>query len=176
MKTIRRGRARLVPRVSAEIAQRLADVCASTNTTETAVVEAALRQHLDGTSDRTLLFRRLDHLGRAVERSHRDLQLLSEAFGVFVQVWFAHTPTLDEEEKKSARRDRSEEAQGMKFKHGRFEVQGPPGHVTAVATARLAVTALALVLGAYLARRHAGLPTSAAISASAPSSPSPPPP
>jgi hypothetical protein len=30
---------------------------------------------------------------------------LSEAFGVFVQVWFAHTPTLDEEEKRSARRD-----------------------------------------------------------------------
>src|SRR5580692_3069619 len=104
-KAIRRGRARLVPRVPAELAQRLAEVCASTNATETAVVEAALRHHLDGTSDRTLLFRRLDRLGRALERSHRDVELLSEAFGVFVQVWFAHTPTLDEEEKKSARRD-----------------------------------------------------------------------
>jgi hypothetical protein len=104
-KTIRRGRARLVPRVPAELAQRLSEVCASTNATETAVVEAALRKHLDGTSDRTLLFRRLDHLDRAVERSHRHLELLSEAFGVFVQVWFAHAPTLDEEEKKSARRD-----------------------------------------------------------------------
>jgi hypothetical protein len=104
-KTIRRGRARLVPRVSAELAQRLADACASTNATETAVVETALRQHLDGTSDRTLLFRRLDRLGRAVERSHRELEILSEAFGVFVQVWFAHTPTLDDDEKRSARRD-----------------------------------------------------------------------
>ncbi len=80
-KAIRRGRARLVPRVPAELAQRLANVCAATNATETAVVEAALRLHLDGTSDRTLLFRRLDRLGRAVERSHRDLELLSEAFG-----------------------------------------------------------------------------------------------
>ena len=105
MKTIRRGRARLVPRVSAELAQRLADVCASTNATETAVVEAALRQYLEGTGDRTLLFQRLDRMGRAVERCHRDLELLSEAFGVFVQVWFAHTPTLDEGEKMSARRD-----------------------------------------------------------------------
>jgi hypothetical protein len=104
-KTIRRGRARLVPRVSAEIAQRLADVCASTKTTESAVVEAALRQHLDGTSDRTLLFRRLDRLGRALERSQRELEILSEAFGVFVQVWLAHTPTLDDDEKRSARRD-----------------------------------------------------------------------
>jgi hypothetical protein len=104
-KAIRRGRARLVPRVPAELAQRLAEVCASTNATESAVVEAALRQHLDGTSDRTLLFRRLDRIGRAVERIHRDLELLSEAFGVFVQLWFAHTPSVDEGEKKSARRD-----------------------------------------------------------------------
>jgi len=104
-KAIRRGRARLVPRVPAELAQRLAEVCASTNATESAVVEAALRQHLDGTSDRTLLFRRLDRLGRALQRSQRDLELLSEAFGVFVQLWFAHTPSVDEGEKKSARRD-----------------------------------------------------------------------
>jgi predicted transcriptional regulator len=103
-KTIRRGRARLVPRVSAELAERLSEVCASTNVTETAVVETALRQHLDGTSDRTLLFRRLDRLDRAIERTHRDVQLLAEAFAVFVQLWLAHAPTLDEEEKKAARK------------------------------------------------------------------------
>jgi hypothetical protein len=64
-----------------------------------------LRQHLDGTSDRTLLFRRLDRLGRAVERSHRDVELLAEAFAVFVGVWFAHTQSVPEEDKKFARRD-----------------------------------------------------------------------
>jgi hypothetical protein len=104
-KAVRRGRARLVPRVPAELAQRLAEVCASTNATESAVIEAALRQHLDGTSDRTLLFRRLDRIGRAVERIQRDLELLSKAFGVFVQLWFAHTPSVDAQEKQSARRD-----------------------------------------------------------------------
>jgi hypothetical protein len=103
-KAIRCGRARLVPRVSAELAQRLSDLCASTNVTETAVIEAALRQHLDGTSDRTLLLRRLDRLARAVERDHRDLELLTEAFGVFVRVWFAHTRSLPDDEKRSARR------------------------------------------------------------------------
>src|ERR1700677_4135382 len=100
-KAIRRGRARLVPRVPAELAQRLAEVCASTNATESAVVEAALRHPLDGTSDRTLLFRRLDRLGRALQRSQRDLDLLSEAFGVFVQLWFAHPPSVDEGENKA---------------------------------------------------------------------------
>lgn len=103
-KTIRRGRARLVPRVPAELAERLSEVCASTNATETAVVETALRQHLDGTSDRTLLFRRLDRLDRAIERTHRDVQLLAEAFAVFVQLWLAHAPTLNEDERKAARK------------------------------------------------------------------------
>lgn len=103
-KTIRRGRARLVPRVSAELAERLSELCTSTNVTETAVVETALRQHLDGTSDRTLLFRRLDRLDRAIERDHRDLQLLAQAFAVFMQLWLAHAPKLSDEERKGARK------------------------------------------------------------------------
>jgi predicted DNA-binding protein len=103
-KTIRRGRARLVPRVPAELAERLSELCASTNVTETAVVETALRQHLDGTSDRTLLFRRLDRLDRAIERGHRDLQLLAQAFAVFMQLWLAHAPKLSDEERKGARK------------------------------------------------------------------------
>jgi predicted DNA-binding protein len=103
-KTIRRGRARLLPRVPAELAERLSQVCASTNATETAVIEAALRKHLDGTSDRTLLFRRLDRLDRANERSRRDVELLAEAFAIYVQLWLAHAPTLTEDEKKAARK------------------------------------------------------------------------
>jgi predicted transcriptional regulator len=102
-KTIRGGRARLVPRVAAELAERLSELCASTSVTETAVVETALRQHLDGTSDRTLLFRRLDRLDRAMERTHRDVQLLSQAFAVFVQLWLAHAPKLSEDERNGAR-------------------------------------------------------------------------
>jgi predicted DNA-binding protein len=103
-KTIRRGRARLLPRVPAELAERLSQVCASTNATETAVIEAALRKHLDGTSDRTLLFRRLDRLDRANERSRRDVELLAEAFAIYVQLWLAHAPTLTEDERKAARK------------------------------------------------------------------------
>jgi hypothetical protein len=103
-KTVRRGRVRLLPRVPAELAERLSAVCASTNATETAVIEAALRKHLDGTSDRTLLFRRLDRLDRMIERSRRDVELLSEAFAIYVQLWLAHAPPLSEEERKAARK------------------------------------------------------------------------
>jgi hypothetical protein len=102
-KTVRRGRVRLLPYVPADLGERVVSVCASSGVTESAVVEAALRQYLDGVGDRTLLLRRLDRLGRAVERDHRDLELLTETFGVFMRLWFAHTPSISEDGKHAAR-------------------------------------------------------------------------
>lgn len=95
-------RRRLYPYVTRELGDRLAQYCAAANATESAVVEAALRQYLDRTSDATLLLRRLDRLGRAVARLQRDLELQSEAFAVFVQVWFAHSPTLPADARRAA--------------------------------------------------------------------------
>jgi hypothetical protein len=102
-KTVRRGRVRLLPYVEPGLAERLDKFCAASDATESAVVGAAIQQYLDGTSDATLLLRRLDRLGRALDRDHRDLELLSEAFAVFVRLWFAHTPTVPEDGKKLAR-------------------------------------------------------------------------
>jgi hypothetical protein len=102
-KHIRGGRVRLQPYVEAALAKRIDQFCAATNATESAVVAVALGQYLDGTSDATLLLRRLDRLGRALARSHRDLEFLSEAFSVFLRIWFAHTPTIPENSKGSAR-------------------------------------------------------------------------
>jgi hypothetical protein len=77
--------------------------CAASGIAERAVFEAALQQYIDGTSDMTLMLRRLDRLGRACERIHRDVALSSEAFAVFIRLWFAHTPTLPEDAKPAAR-------------------------------------------------------------------------
>jgi hypothetical protein len=38
-----------------------------------------------------------------VARTQRDLELFSQAFGVFMRLWFAHTPPIPEENKRSAR-------------------------------------------------------------------------
>jgi hypothetical protein len=62
-----------------------------------------MAQYMDGTGDAALLLRRLDRLGRAIERDHRDLQFLSEAFSVFLRLWLAHTPTIPEDGKRAAR-------------------------------------------------------------------------
>jgi hypothetical protein len=102
-KTVRHGRVRLLPYVEGALAERLAQFCAATDVTVSAAVGAALRQYLDGTGDAMLVLRRLDRLGRALARNHRDVELLSEGFAVFVRVWFAHTPVIPESGKKSAR-------------------------------------------------------------------------
>jgi hypothetical protein len=92
----RTQRVRLHPYVEAALAKRLSAYCAATDIPSSSVVEAALRQYLDAASDRTLILRLLNRLARADARTQRDLAVLSEAFAVWVRVWFAHTPRTDD--------------------------------------------------------------------------------
>jgi hypothetical protein len=96
-------RVRVYTRLTAPLRDRLTGYCAASGIAERAVFEAAVQQYIDGTRDMTLLLRRLDRLDRAGARTHRALELLSEAFGVFMRMWFAHTPTLAEAVKRDAR-------------------------------------------------------------------------
>jgi hypothetical protein len=75
------------------------------NCTESAYVTMALRQALDGTSDWVLLMKRLDRIGRALERLQRGEDFLSEAFSAYLLSWFAHTPAVagDADRKAAAR-------------------------------------------------------------------------
>jgi hypothetical protein len=97
--------ARVWTHLSTTLRDRLSSYCAAGNITERAVFEAAVEQYISGTSDMSLVLRRLDRLGRAGDRLHRDVELLSAAFAVFVRLWFAHTPTLHDEAKPGARAD-----------------------------------------------------------------------
>jgi hypothetical protein len=98
-----RSRVRLQPYVPDEISRRLEAACASTNVTESAFVTSALQERLDGTSDMTLILRRLNRLGGAIARMHRDLELCSEAFGVFVRHALAHAPHVPEDRRDELR-------------------------------------------------------------------------
>jgi hypothetical protein len=89
--------------VDPALADRVDGYCAARGISESALVQSALGQYLDGTGDATLQLRRLDRLGRAGARTQRDLELLSEAFAVYIRLWFAHTPTIPEDAKRGAR-------------------------------------------------------------------------
>ena len=100
--------------LSATLRDRLSSYCAASKISERAVFEAAIEQYISGTSDMTLVLRRIERLGRATDRVHRDVELLSATFAVFVRLWFAHTPSLREEVKPAAREDAESRYQQFK--------------------------------------------------------------
>lgn len=98
-----RTRQQIYPCITPALRKRLSLYAAKKGTSYSSVVEAALAQYLDGdASDRALLLRRLDRIGQNLAVLERDLDVLSHAFGVFLQVWLAHTPPIDEGMKASA--------------------------------------------------------------------------
>ncbi|MGO9835784.1 MAG: hypothetical protein ACLP1X_16400, partial [Polyangiaceae bacterium] len=83
---------------------KLAKYCAASGISERTVIEEALQKHLDGKSDTELLLRRLDLIKSDIARDHLDLELLSEAFGRYMRLWFvAHVPSAGEAGKAAAR-------------------------------------------------------------------------
>ena len=101
---MRNDRVRLQPYVDAPLAKQLGAYSAATGKTTSTVVQAALRQYLDRTDDKMLLLGRLNSLGRAWDRTQRDLEIFMEGFAVYVKLWFAHTPGIPDQAKDSARR------------------------------------------------------------------------
>ncbi|MCB2181343.1 MAG: hypothetical protein KQH63_04925 [Desulfobulbaceae bacterium] len=95
---------KIYPFLSGELCRRFKTYCRAKGLTESSVVEAALQEYLDDSKDINLLYRRLDRQNRALGRMERDLNVLSEFMAVFIQVWFAYTPQLPEEEKPAAQR------------------------------------------------------------------------
>jgi hypothetical protein len=98
----RLGRQQIHPYVAEEIHRRLKAYCARRGLTDSGVVEAALRQYLDQSSDAALIMRRLDRAGRQVERVRRNGEILAEFVSLWVRLWFAHTPQIPESAKAAA--------------------------------------------------------------------------
>jgi hypothetical protein len=89
-----KGKARVQPYLTLALREKLALYCARKRVSESAVVEAALQQYLEGTSDMTLLFRRLDAVNRSLERVHRDVLASAELANEWIRVWYRNTPPL----------------------------------------------------------------------------------
>jgi hypothetical protein len=100
-----RTRTRIHPYVVPALARRLATYCGAKGLTESAAVEAAIEEYLDGgDKDNALILRRLNRLSRRSARQERDLEILSEAFAAFVRLWLAYRPELPPNEMEAKRR------------------------------------------------------------------------
>ncbi|HUC67398.1 MAG TPA: CopG family transcriptional regulator [Stellaceae bacterium] len=115
-------------RLPPELAGKLADYAARKRVPQALVVEAALASYLspDG-ADRleAALARRLDRMGRHLERIERHVDISNEALAVFVRFWLTSTPALPEAALAAAQtkgRERYEgfvEALGRRLARGR---------------------------------------------------------
>ena len=94
---------RIRPYLSPELHKRFKRYCKAQGLSESSVVESALQEYLEETKDMTLLLRRLDRQQRAIGRVQRDFDVFSEAFAVYVQLYFAHTPEVEANEKEAAK-------------------------------------------------------------------------
>jgi hypothetical protein len=132
-----RGRARLQSYVEPAFADRVSRYCLKMGVSESAIVRVSLDQYLSGTGDAKQVIRRLDRLGGIAKRIHRDLEILSHAFSVFVRVWFAHTPSVPDGAKPGARAEAESrykqfvEYVAEEFNGGRRFVDDLPGETVA---------------------------------------------
>lgn len=101
----RRRCVRIHPYVDEGVAQQLEIHCASLGATVSAVVETALREHLERTGVMTTIMTRLDRIGRRIERTHQNVELLMAAFSVWVKIWFAHNPRIHADDVDLVRRE-----------------------------------------------------------------------
>jgi predicted transcriptional regulator len=103
-------------RLPADLASQLDDYAARKRISKAVVVEAALASFLspDG-ADRVeaALGRRLDRLGRQMERLERHAAIGNEALALFVRFWLIHTPPLPDTASVAARAKGKERYDGF---------------------------------------------------------------
>jgi hypothetical protein len=95
-------RVRIYTRLSHALRKHLLAYCAATGRSERAVIEDAVARYLANPAKDPSTSGPLDRLAQAIdddrrvrERQHRDVELLSEAFGRFLRVWtIVHAPTF----------------------------------------------------------------------------------
>ena len=100
-------RVRVYPRLNLEVRNRLTEYRARKGLHERDLIEEAIRQYLDGTSDSAKVLAQLERLTLAIDAErerresahrevHRAIEVLSEAFGRFVRLWMSvHAATFD---------------------------------------------------------------------------------
>lgn len=104
----RNGRSAVKGFVSHDVKTRLKAYCARRHLNECAVIEEALKQHLEQSTDAALIMRRLDRTGRRIDKMRSELELLIEFVSLWVRLWFAHTPQIADNQKATAQKNAAE--------------------------------------------------------------------
>jgi len=99
------GRYQIHAQVHEDVRRRLKAFTARRGLSDCSVIEAALRQYLDQSSDAALIMRRLDRNGRRIDKVRGDVEILSEFVSLWARLWFAYTPQIPDEQKSAAQKN-----------------------------------------------------------------------
>ena len=91
------------PRVPPDLYDRFKAYRTLRGASESAVITAALRRHLDQDSDVERILRRLDRGNRRIARLQREIEIQSEFLALWARLWFAHTPQMPPESMPEAK-------------------------------------------------------------------------
>jgi hypothetical protein len=103
-------RIRIYTRLSDGLRKRLAEYGAAVGRSERAIIEEAVSQYLAGNRNASSVSTPIDRLAQAIDHDqrrrdvqHRELELLSEAFGQFLKLWTAvHATAFQKPDSPSA--------------------------------------------------------------------------
>ena len=114
-------------RLPPDLMTKLSGYAARKGVSQSMIVEAALASHLspDG-ADRleAALARRLDRIGRHLERLERHVDISNEALAVFVRFWLTSTPPLPDNSAAAAQLKGRERYEGFVEALGRRLARG----------------------------------------------------
>jgi hypothetical protein len=101
----RRGRTQVHAFIGDDLYKRLKAYSGRRGLADAAVIEEAIKQHLDQSTDAALIMRRLDRSGRRIDKIRADVEMLTEFMSLWVRLWFAHTPRIADAQKGAAQTD-----------------------------------------------------------------------
>jgi predicted DNA-binding protein len=101
----RRGRTQVHAFIGDDLYKRLKAYSGRRGLADAAVIEEAIKQHLDQSTDAALIMRRLDRSGRRIDKIRSDVEMLTEFMSLWVRLWFAHTPRVADAQKGAAQAD-----------------------------------------------------------------------
>lgn len=90
--------------LSRELVLALDEASRRTRRSKSEIVQAAVASYLSPDGDEAAeaaVIRRLDRIGRALERIERDVTISNEAIGLFVKAWLTATPSLSGGDQKA---------------------------------------------------------------------------
>ena len=101
----RRGRTQVHAFIEDDLYKRFKAYSGRRGLADGAVIEEAIKQHLDQSTDAALIMRRLDRSGRRIDKMRVDVEMLTEFMSLWVRLWFAHTLWIADVQKGAVQAD-----------------------------------------------------------------------